>query len=208
MSRAMSRSGRPPLAGGSAVEDGKNISKLSRHALASRRAADSAKLLANLASDRAGCPASCAAGAPLTPSTPTLPQTCSERYALRSAENSIAKTLAEPSSPDGSERDPSARAVDNDDDDNDKVDDGSSGGDQRMEFQCRQCDAALSAMAQLKQPSLEVVFQPPNDPGNSNPIVNYLLSNAALSMGYQIGGNDEVVGGKTSGEVFADYESS
>ena len=43
---------------------------------------------------------------------------------------------------------------------------------------------------------------------NSNPIVNHLLSNVALSMGYNISGNDEVVGGKTSGEVSADYESS
>ena len=43
---------------------------------------------------------------------------------------------------------------------------------------------------------------------NSNPIVNHLLSYAASSMGYKIGGNDEVVGGKTSGEVSADYESS
>ena len=43
---------------------------------------------------------------------------------------------------------------------------------------------------------------------NSNPIVNHLLSNAASSMGYKIGGNDEVVGGKTSGEVLADYKSS
>jgi hypothetical protein len=43
---------------------------------------------------------------------------------------------------------------------------------------------------------------------NSNPIVNHLLSNAASSMGYKIGGNDEVVGGKTCGEVLADYESS
>jgi hypothetical protein len=43
---------------------------------------------------------------------------------------------------------------------------------------------------------------------NSNPIVNHLLSNAATSMGYNISGNDEVVGGKTSGEVSADYESS
>jgi hypothetical protein len=152
------------------------------------------------------------------PSTPTLPQTRSESYALRSAENSIAKTLAEPSSPDGSERDPLALAnpsapvtsVDDDDDDNDddKVDDCSSGGDQSMEFQRRQRDAALSAMAQLKPPPLEVVFRPPNDPGNSNPIVNLLLSNAALSMGYKIDGNDEVVGGKASGEVLADYESS
>ncbi len=40
---------------------------------------------------------------------------------------------------------------------------------------------------------------------NSNPIVNHLLFNAASSMGYKIGGNDEVVGGKTSGEVLADY---
>ena len=36
----MSRSGCPPLAGGSAVADEKNISKLSRRVLASRRAAD------------------------------------------------------------------------------------------------------------------------------------------------------------------------
>jgi len=43
---------------------------------------------------------------------------------------------------------------------------------------------------------------------NSNPIVNHMLSNAASSMGNKIGGNDEVVGGKTSGEVSADYESS
>ena len=43
---------------------------------------------------------------------------------------------------------------------------------------------------------------------NSNPIVNHLLFNAASSMGYKIGGNDEVVVGKTSGEVLADYESS
>ena len=148
----MSRSGRPPLAGGSAVADGKNISKLSRRALASRRAADRAKLLANLAGDRAGCPASHAAGAPSTPLMPTSPQTCSERYALHSAEKSIAKTLAEPSSPNGSERAPSATAnplapatsVDDDDndDDDDEVDDCSSGGDQRMEFQRRQRDAA------------------------------------------------------------------
>ena len=152
MSRAMSRSGRPPLAGGSAVADGKNISKLSRRALASRRAADCAKLLANLAGDRAGCPASSAAGAPSTPSTPTLPQTRSKRYALRSAEKSIAKTLAEPSSPNGSERAPSATANplapatsvddDDDDDDDDEVDDCSSGGDQRMEFQRHQRDTA------------------------------------------------------------------
>jgi hypothetical protein len=43
---------------------------------------------------------------------------------------------------------------------------------------------------------------------NSNPIVNHLLFNAASSMGYKIGVNDEVVGGKTSGDVLADYESS
>jgi len=166
----MSRSGRPLLAGGSAVADGKNISKLSRRALALWRAADRAKLLANLAGDRAGCPASRAAGAPSTPSTPTSPQTrSSKRYALRSAEKSIAKMLAELSSPDGSaERAPSATANplapatsvdddDDDDDDDDEVDDCSSGGDQRMEFQRRQRDAASSAMAQLKSPPLEVV---------------------------------------------------
>jgi hypothetical protein len=44
---------------------------------------------------------------------------------------------------------------------------------------------------------------------NSNPIVNHLLFNAASSMGYKIGAPcDEVMGGKTSGEVLADYESS
>jgi hypothetical protein len=43
---------------------------------------------------------------------------------------------------------------------------------------------------------------------NSNPIVNHLMFNAASSMGYKIGADDEVVGGKTSGEVLADYESS
>ena len=43
---------------------------------------------------------------------------------------------------------------------------------------------------------------------NSNPIVNHLLFNAASLMGYKIGAGDEVVGGKTSGEVLADYESS
>ncbi len=42
---------------------------------------------------------------------------------------------------------------------------------------------------------------------NSNPIVNHLLSNAASSMGYMIGSNDEVEGGKTSGEVSANYET-
>ena len=82
MSRAMSRSGRSPLAGGSAVADGKNISKLSMCALSLRRAADRAKLLANLAGNRAGRPASRAAGAPSTPSTPTLPQTRSDERGL------------------------------------------------------------------------------------------------------------------------------
>jgi hypothetical protein len=129
----MSRSGRPPLAGGSAVTDGKQYSKLSRRGLAARRAADCAKLLANLAGDRAGGPATRSAGAPSTPSTPTLPQTRSERYAMRSAEKSISKNLAESSSPDGSERYPSvapAKLVDgdvedddDDDDDNDDDDD-------------------------------------------------------------------------------------
>jgi hypothetical protein len=192
MSRAMSRSGRPPLAGGSTVTVGKCISKLSRRALALRHAADHAKLMANLAGDRAGCTASRADGAPSTPSTPTSPQTCSERYALRSAEKSIAKMLAESSSPDGSERAPSATAnplapatsVDNNDDDHDddddEVDDCSSGGDQRMEFQHRQRDAASFAMAQLKPPPLKVVFQPPNDPGVNNGVVADSVLDMAL----------------------------
>ena len=74
MSRAMSRWGRPPLAGGSAVAGGKNISKLSRRALSMRRAVDRAKLLANLAGDRVDRPASRAA-APSMPLTPTSPPT-------------------------------------------------------------------------------------------------------------------------------------
>jgi len=164
MSRAMSRSGCPLLAGGSAVADGKNISKLSRCVLSSRRAVDCAKLLANLAGNRAGCPASCAA-APSTPLTPTLPPTLSERYALRSAEKSIAKTLVEHSSPDGSECDPSASSASFVPGEVSEGDDCSSSGDQRMELQRRQQDAALSAMAPLKPPPLEVVFQPLNDPG-------------------------------------------
>jgi len=86
------------------------FSKLSRRALSSRRAVDRAKLLANLAGDRAGHPASRAA-APSTPSTLTSPPTRSERYALRSAEKSIAKTLAKHSSPDGSECNPSASSA-------------------------------------------------------------------------------------------------
>jgi hypothetical protein len=159
------------------------------HVLASRRAANCAKLPANLAGDRAGSPASRDAGAPSTPSTPTSPQTRSERYALRSAEKSIAKTLAEPSSPDGSERDPLAPAnpsapatlVDDDDDnEDDEVDDCSSGGDQRMEFQRRQQDAASSDMAQLKQPPLEVVVQPPNNPGVNNRVVTDSVLDMAL----------------------------
>ncbi|MFN5938911.1 MAG: hypothetical protein ACK44C_00885, partial [Polaromonas sp.] len=74
--------------------------------------------------------------------------------------------------------------VDNDDDDDnddDEVDDCSSGGDQRMEFQRRQRDAASSAMAQLKPPPLEVVFQPPNDPGvNNGAVVDSVLDMALL----------------------------
>jgi hypothetical protein len=94
----MSRLGRPPLAGGSTVAAGKNSSKLSRHYLSSRRAIDCAKLLANLAGDRAGCPASLAA-APSMPLTPTLPPTWSKRYALRSAERSITAVADAPPQP-------------------------------------------------------------------------------------------------------------
>ena len=43
---------------------------------------------------------------------------------------------------------------------------------------------------------------------NTNPIVNHMLFNAASLIGYKIDGNDEDVGGKTSGEVLADYKSS
>ena len=164
MSRAMSRSGRPPLAGGSAVVAGKNISKLSRHALSLRHAVDRAKLLANLAGDRAGYPASLATS-PLTPSMPTSPPTRSESYALRSAEKSIDKTLAEHCSPDGAEHDPLAELASFVPGDVSEGDDCSSGGDQRMGRQCHPRDAALSAMAPHKPPPLEVVFQPPNDPG-------------------------------------------
>ena len=76
-----------------------------------------------------------------------------------------------------------ATSVDNDnddDDDDDEVDDCSSGGDQRMEFQCRQQDAASSAMAQLKPPPLEVVSQPPNDPGVNNGAVTDSVLDMAL----------------------------
>ena len=164
MSRAMSRSGCPPLAGGSTVAAGKNISKLSRHALSSRCAVDHAKLLAYLAGNRAGCPASLAA-APSTTSTPISPLTRSERYALRSAEKFIDKTLAGHSSSDGAECNPSAESASFVPGDVSEGDDCSSGGDQRMERQRRPRDANLSAMAPLKPPPLEVVFQPPNDPG-------------------------------------------
>ena len=164
MSRAMSRSDRPPLAVGYAVLTVKNISKLSRHYLSSRRAVDRAKLLPNLAGNRAGRPASLAAS-PLTPLTPTLPPTRSERYALRSAEKSIDKTLAEYSSHDGAERDLSAESASFVPGDVLEGDDCSSGVDHRMERQSRQRDATLFAMAPLKPPPLEVIFQPPNDPG-------------------------------------------
>ena len=50
-----------------------------------------------------------------------------------------------------------------------------------MEFQRRQQDAASSAMAQLKPPPLEVVFQPPNDPGvNNGAVVDSVLDMALL----------------------------
>ena len=144
MSRAMSRSGRPSLAGGSAVAGGKYISKLSRRALLSRRAADRAN-------------------APSTPLMPTSPPTRSEWYALRSAEKSIAKTetLAEHSSPDGSECNPLASSASFVPGGVLEGDDCSSGGDQHMKLQRRQQDTALSAMAplKLKPPPLEVVFQ-------------------------------------------------
>ena len=164
MSRAMSRLGRPPLAGGSAVAAGKNISKLSRHALSSRRAVDRAKLLANSAGNRACRPTSLAA-APSMPSTPALPPTQSKRYALHSTEKSIDKILAEHSSSNGAEHDPSAESASFVPGDVSEGDDCSSGGDQHIERQRRQRDAALSAMAPLKPPPLEVIFQPPNDPG-------------------------------------------
>jgi len=114
-----------------------------------------------LAGDRAGHPASFAV-APSTPSTPTSPPTRSERYALRSAEKStIDKTLAERSSPDGAERDPSAESASFVSGDVSEGDDCSSGGDQGMERQRRQRDAALSNIAPLKPPPLEVVCHLP-----------------------------------------------
>ena len=134
MSRAMSRLGRPSLAGGSAAAAGKNISKLSRHYMSSRRAADCAKLLANLAGNRAGHPASLAT-APSTPSTPTLQPTWSKRYALCSAEKSIDKTLAENSFHDGAEHNLSAESASFVPGNDSECDDCSSGGDQRMEHQ-------------------------------------------------------------------------
>jgi hypothetical protein len=71
MSRAMSRSGRPPLAGGSAAAGGKSVGKFS-----SKCAIKRAKFLADLGGGRATLPASRAAA----PSTPTA-TTWSERYA-------------------------------------------------------------------------------------------------------------------------------
>jgi hypothetical protein len=68
---------------------------------------------------------------------------------------------------------------DDDDDDDDEVDDCFSGGDQCMEFQRRQQDAASTAMAQLKSPPLEVVFQHPNDPGVVN---NGVVADSVLDM--------------------------
>jgi len=85
-----------------------------------------------------------------------VPPTRSERYALPSAEKSIDKTLAEAKSASFVPGDVS------------EGDDCSSGGDQCMERQRRQRDAALSAMAPLKSPPLEVVFQPPKDPGEKD----------------------------------------
>jgi hypothetical protein len=64
----------------------------------SRSAVNCAKLLANLAGDRAGHPASLAA-APLLPSTLTLPPTRSKRYALCSAEKSITVVADVPPQP-------------------------------------------------------------------------------------------------------------
>ena len=98
-------------------------------------------------------------------STPTLPPTWFERYALRSAKKSIDKTLAEHSSHDRTERNLLAESASFVPGDVSEGDDCSSGGDQRMERQRGQRDAALSAMAPLKPPPLEVVFQPPNNPG-------------------------------------------
>ena len=63
-----------------------------------RRAVDRAKLLANLAGNRAGRPASLAA-APSMPSTLTSLPTRSERYALRSAEKSITMVTDAPPQP-------------------------------------------------------------------------------------------------------------
>ncbi len=55
-------------------------------------------MLANLAGDRAGRPASLAA-APLTPSTPTSPPTWSKRYALYSAWKSVTVVADAPPQP-------------------------------------------------------------------------------------------------------------
>ena len=69
-----------------------------RGQLSSRRAVNCAKMLANLAGNRAGCPASLAA-TPLTPLTLTLPPTRSERYALRSTDKSITAVADAPPQP-------------------------------------------------------------------------------------------------------------
>jgi len=82
-----------------------------------------------------------------------------------SAAPTIDKMLAEHSSPDGAERNPLAESASFVPGDVSEGDDCFSGGDQCMEHQRRQRDATLSAMAPLKPPPLEVVFQPPNDPG-------------------------------------------
>ncbi len=66
MSRAKSRSGRPPLAGGSAAAGGKSFGKFS-----SKRAIERAKLLADLSGGRATLSASRAA-APSTPTATTI----------------------------------------------------------------------------------------------------------------------------------------
>jgi hypothetical protein len=164
MSRAMSRSGRPPLAGGSAAAGGKSVGKFS-----SKRAIERAKLLPDLGSGSATLPASHAAA----PSTPTV-TTRSKRYALRSAEKSIAETPTEHSSPGGSGGDPSELSASIGTGEDSEGGECSSSGDQRMEIQRRQQDAALSTVAPVLPPPREVVFQPTNnhDPGVKEVEVN------------------------------------
>ncbi len=145
MLRAMSRSGRPPLAGGSAAAGGKSIGKFS-----SKHAIECAILLANLGGGRATLPASCAA-APLT----TTATTRSERYALRSAEKSIAETPTKHSSPGGSGGDPSELSASIGTGEDSEGGECSSGGDRRMEIQRRQQDAALSTVAPVLPPPRE-----------------------------------------------------